>query len=43
MLYPLFHASDPVGLHTGDIWEIVIFHALAGRALVYVMRVATRS
>jgi hypothetical protein len=43
MLYPLFHASDPVGLHTRDLREIVVFYALAGRALVYVMRVATRS
>ena len=42
MLYPIFHASDPVGLHTGDIREIVVFYALTGRALVYVMRVATR-
>ena len=24
MLYPIIHASDPVGLHTADIWEIVV-------------------
>ena len=44
MLCPLYYGTELVGLHMGDIWEMVSYlDAHAVRALGYVMRVSMRS